>query len=309
MRYCHIDIAKGLGILAVVGLHTGFHVEAWIGWEMPLFFFLSGVFANPHKQGFLRSKVNRLIVPLCFFYFPIFVYNILYYLMHIDSISLYDSFVNCSIPSALWFLVALFYMSVLHIVIAKFINKHFLLLVVSIVAFSIGYLLSYWHIPQFAFINTSITSFSFYLLGNIFSTEVKGICGFNPYIALLVGIILLIGAQILYDINDSYIFYRNNELNAYIYIVIIVAVLGIVGVLFMSIALSYTKYMSVILSFFGKNSLIILCTHLYCWKLLQPFHFSGFLQFGIVTVSMIPIIYLLRRFFPRLSGCKPLIIS
>ncbi len=52
MRYCHIDIAKGLGILAVVGLHTGFHVEAWIGWEMPLFFFLSGVFANPHKQGF-----------------------------------------------------------------------------------------------------------------------------------------------------------------------------------------------------------------------------------------------------------------
>ena len=58
----------------------------------------------------------------------------------------------------------------------------------------------------------------------------------------------------------------------------------------MSIALSYTKYMSVILSFFGKNSLIILCTHLYCWKLLQPFHFSGFLQFGIVTVSMIPII-------------------
>lgn len=193
MRYCHIDIAKGLGILAVVGLHTGFHVEAWIGWEMPLFFFLSGVFANPHKQGFLRSKVNRLIVPLCFFYFPIFVYNILYYLMHIDSISLYDSFVNCSIPSALWFLVALFYMSVLHIVIAKFINKHFLLLVVSIVAFSIGYLLSYWHIPQFAFINTSITSFSFYLLGNIFSTEVKGICGFNPYIALLVGIILLIG--------------------------------------------------------------------------------------------------------------------
>lgn len=69
MRYCHIDIAKGLGILAVVGLHTGFHVEAWIGWEMPLFFFLSGVFANPHKQGFLRSKVNRLIVPLCFFLF------------------------------------------------------------------------------------------------------------------------------------------------------------------------------------------------------------------------------------------------
>lgn len=40
MRYCHIDIAKGLGILAVVGLHTGFHVEAWIGWEMPLFFSL-----------------------------------------------------------------------------------------------------------------------------------------------------------------------------------------------------------------------------------------------------------------------------
>lgn len=36
-RYLHIDIAKGLGILAVIGLHTGFHINAWVGWEMPLF--------------------------------------------------------------------------------------------------------------------------------------------------------------------------------------------------------------------------------------------------------------------------------
>lgn len=275
MRYCHIDIAKGLGILAVVGLHTGFHVEAWIGWEMPLFFFLSGVFANPHKQGFLRSKVNRLIVPLCFFYFPIFVYNILYYLMHIDSISLYDSFVNCSIPSALWFLVALFYMSVLHIVIAKFINKHFLLLVVSIVAFSIGYLLSYWHIPQFAFINTSITSFSFYLLGNIFSTEVKGICGFNPYIALLVGIILLIGAQILYDINDSYIFYRNNELNAYIYSYNCCSIGNRRCFVYVNCSFLYKIYVCYII-FFGEK---FINYTLYTFVLLETFTTISFLWF------------------------------
>lgn len=65
-RYLHIDIAKGLGILAVIGLHTGFHINAWIGWEMPLFFFLSGIFADPQKQNFVGSRINRLLVPTRF---------------------------------------------------------------------------------------------------------------------------------------------------------------------------------------------------------------------------------------------------
>lgn len=92
-RYSHIDIAKGLGILAVVGLHSGFHVNAWIGWEMPLFFFLSGIFTPPlPNKNFLKSKINRLLVPACFFYSPILLYNCIYYVMNFGKLSLVDCF-------------------------------------------------------------------------------------------------------------------------------------------------------------------------------------------------------------------------
>lgn len=38
-RNTYIDIAKGIGIIMVLGLHTGFHFEWMTPFEMPLFFF------------------------------------------------------------------------------------------------------------------------------------------------------------------------------------------------------------------------------------------------------------------------------
>lgn len=131
-RDLHIDIAKGIGILAVIGLHTGFHVSAWVGWEMPLFFFISGIFANPYKKGFIISRINRLLVPACFFYTPIFLYNCAFYIINQGDISLYDCFMNCAIPSALWFLIALFYISLFHFVISQIINQKIWFVMIAI---------------------------------------------------------------------------------------------------------------------------------------------------------------------------------
>lgn len=305
-RIYHIDIAKGLGILAIVGLHTSFHVGAWVGWEMPLFFFLSGVFANPYKQGFILSRVNRLLVPACFFYVPVFLYNIVYYVVCQGQISLYDCFKNCAIPTALWFLVSLFYISIMHALIAKYVNGRIGLLLIAIISFTIGYMMSYYNVPQYFFINTSITSFAFYLLGSIFSVRIKSLISINKWVALVCGIVFLIISQLIYDFNNCYIFYRNNELNADIYIVAIVALTGIMGVLLVAVFLSHIKFVTIILTYFGKNSLAILCTHLYYWKFIQPFHLSGAMQFVLVIVCMIPTICLLKTYLPRLSGYQPL---
>lgn len=69
-RNTYIDIAKGIGIIMVLGLHTGFHFEWMTPFEMPLFFFLSGVLFNekiPFKL-FVGKKTNRINDEFCYTY-------------------------------------------------------------------------------------------------------------------------------------------------------------------------------------------------------------------------------------------------
>lgn len=83
-RNTYIDIAKGIGIIMVLGLHTGFHFEWMTPFEMPLFFFLSGVLFNekiPFKL-FVVKKTNTLLLPFIFFEMPAWIYNISYALFH-----------------------------------------------------------------------------------------------------------------------------------------------------------------------------------------------------------------------------------
>lgn len=68
MRFQHIDIAKGIGILLVIALHTDFHQEWMTTFEMPLFFLLSGLFVKidmPFREYAIK-KINTLLVPYIF---------------------------------------------------------------------------------------------------------------------------------------------------------------------------------------------------------------------------------------------------
>lgn len=180
------------------------------------------------------------------------------------------------------------------------------LLIVTVTFFIIGYLLYYLQIPQMFFINTSITSFFYYLLGNIYSEKIKKISLINHWWSGLLGIVMLLGSSVIYMLSNSSIFYRNNELKAEAYIVIIVALLCILGILGISFFITRIKVLSKILEYFGINSLVILCTHLFILKLIQLFDFSNVVNFCLVTICMIPSIYILKRFFPKLSGYQPL---
>lgn len=63
-RNTYIDIAKGIGIIMVLGLHTGFHFEWMTPFEMPLFFFLSGVLFNekiPFKLFMVKKNKHSFV--------------------------------------------------------------------------------------------------------------------------------------------------------------------------------------------------------------------------------------------------------
>ncbi len=78
-----IDLAKGICILLVIGLHTGAMPDslAWLGMiRMPLYFVLSGLFFKDYGnfRGSGVRKVNKLLIPFVFFTLPMGLISILW---------------------------------------------------------------------------------------------------------------------------------------------------------------------------------------------------------------------------------------
>lgn len=172
-RLDHIDIAKGIGILLVIGLHTNVHPDFGVAFEMPLFFLLSGIFVNVNKAGFIIKKINSIMIPAIIYYLPLFFYNIYYAV--VNNISIRLSFVNSSIPSAEWFLLSLFELHIIYFIISKLIKSLKIQFCIFIVLSIIGYILSYFSIKSIAFINTSLSCSLYYFLGIFFSSKLKEI--------------------------------------------------------------------------------------------------------------------------------------
>ena len=72
-----VDLAKGFCICLVVFSHccSHYHLKTPIdltcgAFRMPLYFFLSGLFFKTYEgfDGFLKRKINKLVIPFLFFY-------------------------------------------------------------------------------------------------------------------------------------------------------------------------------------------------------------------------------------------------
>ena len=131
-RIDFIDLAKGFCIILVVLTHvnTYFNIEyplkdVLASFRMPLYFILSGIFFKTYGGfgGFLKRKVNNLLIPFFFFYLtlsfalPNFLYLCGYSVRNIDSLGLkslfnfvfLDQFSN----SPIWFLLCLFWTNIM----------------------------------------------------------------------------------------------------------------------------------------------------------------------------------------------------
>lgn len=77
IRNHSVDIAKGIGIILIIGLHSDFHAGWMVNFEMPLFFLLSGIFfkTDYNFSSCIVKKSNTLLIPYLFFEVPRFIYN------------------------------------------------------------------------------------------------------------------------------------------------------------------------------------------------------------------------------------------
>lgn len=130
-RYDHIDIARGIAIILVVMGHscssnTGDLNRLILSFHMPLFFFLSGVFAKKIESKMLwevaKKKAKKLLIPQILLGITIIVLNGLPWLLKGNSFLNFD-LLSCFMY---WFLPILFICTIAFMLVNAYFNLNLL---------------------------------------------------------------------------------------------------------------------------------------------------------------------------------------
>lgn len=186
-RFDYIDIAKGLGILAVVWAHimlVGWSHEIIYAFHMPFFFFVAGMLFKREKYAsfgdFLKKRSKRLLVP--YFIYAIGSYVLwagLKYVSHEPWEAILKPLPQIliaqgsgrfmSFNSALWFIPCLFVVEILYFFkSSKDWFNLLLTLLCAAVSFGLGAIYGdkYWLLLPFNF-DAALIALPFYCLGNL----------------------------------------------------------------------------------------------------------------------------------------------
>lgn len=307
MRLDYIDIAKGIGIILIIGLHSSFHMDWMVNFEMPLFFLLSGLFFKPsyNKVQFkiaLIKKINVLLIPYLFFELPKFIYDVAFSITH--NVSLIDSIVASSVPSTTWFLLALFEGWLLCQLFTLYLPK-ISLWIACILCAAIGYMMHGLNIVNILFVGSAFTLTPYLIIGFLLRSL---LLKHYTKIQLLGGIIFcFVVCYTFGSLSGGEVFYRANQFNSVPLIsALVCGISGSFGIVFISKLIGT----NVLFEYYGRNSLIILGTHLYFITLINRTlpGIQNWIVFLLSLVLVVPTVFFLKRVTPRLCGAKPLFI-
>jgi fucose 4-O-acetylase-like acetyltransferase len=336
----YVDIAKGLGLIFVVFGHMftygGFLSKIIFSFHMPLFFFLSGYCFNPVKNNdfevYATKKFQSLFIPYIVFCFIglIFTFINSSWREGIGKYTVIEVFYFAQ-PETLhvgqvWFLICLLNVELLAFWIYKYWFKkiHPLFVVITLLFLAIGS-------REISFINhhlfilgraplkfdSAIPAIVFFFTGfylhklidpsvYFISTNKKAFIEKlrdRPIKVFVVGVVLMI---LDIFISIKYLGWVNicslkfNNIICYW----ITAFIGISGVLFLSCTIEKVLFLKRMLSFLGKNSLILFSLHsllIYVVCMIASWHYGYIIQNGINVphiVSIIGGILIIACFFP-----------
>lgn len=161
------------------------------------------------------------------------------------------------------------------------------------------------NIPNYAYIGSACSLTGYLILGSIFKTYL--LKSFKSSTNTIFGLAGLSLCFICYYLHPLEVFYRDNIIGQNLFYAVTSALSGSLGVLFIAKLIGHNK----ILEYYGRNSLIILGTHLYFiigLNRLIPITISeSAIAFLATVIVVIPIIHLLRKYLPWLCGAKPLL--
>lgn len=316
-RVAFIDTSKGIGILMVVYQHVLFALipnalivhrsyEVITSFHMPLFFILSGYFWSNKSdlKSFVSKKIKTLLIPFGCFY--IFTSYGLGKLAQIYGISLsnnecnWDDFISKeSFPNGpIWFLLSLFIACCYYYVINRIGRKWLIVSFLSVTIGFGGYLCFRLNVNLPMFLDTSMVGCLFLWIGNAMG-KVNLLSKLNAsyWLILILGIITYLCAP--------YVVMMVNAYSGSFLVFVLTSITGTLFVSIMSKKISCDK-----LNYYGRYSIIILCTHnvivslgsLLVKKVTDIFLIQFLCVFASVIILEYFVIYLIRNYIPFVVG-------
>lgn len=304
-RLSYLDVAKGFGILLVVFGHIEYISEEMRGWissfHMPLFFVVSGMLIclkNEDEKSIsdiFPKKLKGIIIPYLWFSLLYFFIDIMNVVLHKIDMKTFISNAISSLTfygvSVLWFLPALFIGEIVTLLILNKTKKIYLVLPISLCLAIISYIIQikissiYEENINNIIIASFINFIRVFLRGIITSFFVAA--GYYLYkfimkkienkkaVCLTSGIILFVANMFLCKINGCVDFHYIILKNVPVFY--ICAITGSMAIILISASVGDGIYLgknkkkpavpSTMLKFFGKNSLVIMATHVHCYVL------------------------------------------
>lgn len=332
-RIDFIDLAKGFCILLVVFTHCCSHLglktqmDVVLGsFRMPLYFFLSGLFFKMYDNfiGFIKRKINKLLIPFIFFYltcsvcFPNILYELGYNVRNIENIGWLKSLLVILSPTQrtfsngpIWFLICLFDINIIFYFLVMIANR---LKINSIYLYPIcitigvgGGNLRFWGIQLPLYLDTALTSLPFFVCGFFMRKYTKILIPNKADKWLLIyACLCLIYMFICADVTSFQYNEFGNLWSLY--------TCGVLGTLFVMFIAKKIKTLPLI-SYYGRYSIIILCTHQMIIQLVLLFvkkiHINDWyiviLLFGATLGIELLLIPVFRKYLPYVTAQKDVI--
>ena len=318
-----IDLAKGLGMLMVIYLHISINypsdVNIYAGswWDrfvhsmfMPIFFILSGYFFSakrPFKE-WLVKKVKRLVVPFVVFYLLTYCLNVV--LVTFLGINLKSGFSYSDVfavfykdvypNSAIWFLLALFWASLLLFGIMRLSDKLGVQTIGVLICFGIGVLLDKTSTNIPLYVDTAFTATIFVFTGYLFKrySLVERLQAKSQGTQYGIMAALFVAGFAICNWGGQGVSMVNNQ-TGHPAVFYITAVAGSLSVT----AFSHMVVKIPIINYVGQYSMLVLCTHMYLtnafskvlMKFDLPFIASSLLALLAVCVSYYAIVPIVRK--------------
>ena len=265
-----IDLAKGICIVLVVFHHVTVTTnldfplsDALSSFRMPLYFILSGLFFKLYEGfwGFLKRKVNKLLIPFLFFLITTSI--IPFWIAHQGNSLVYffNDLYGPVYNFAIWFLLCLFEINIVFYLIqwvsgkvTKRYQTH-LVLVVSAMLGCGGLFLAAKEIMIPLYVGTTMTALPYFAFGwwlrrhTHFLSSPVNLKVDLPMIVICILIVALLGVYVTYCYNSIP---REGLATAHL--------CGIAGTMMVLTVAKIIKHIPFV-SFWGRYSIIILCTH------------------------------------------------
>ena len=315
-----VDYAKAISIFFVVLLHAGIPdpgkglVRVFL---IPLFFFLSGIFTNPHKYPsyitFIKQKGIRILIPYFFFNFITYLFWLLigrHYGLDsefkdnpVEPIFgiLYSTSTWMKHYVPLWFLACLFMVESIYYFAFRKIKRLNVKLVFLFLFGVLGYLnYIYNPYPLPWSIDIALPMIVFYGVGSLLKNPLLKMDK-NVFRYLLLSILSFAVVFLLYEVNAEVKVFINVYGNyVYFFIGAFAGILFSVSMLKMlDIYLKPVRF----LQFIGENTLIILALHLIAGSVVKAVSFYILdLPMSIYEITWVKIVYSLLSVIILIPG-------